>query len=215
MVAKPKRPIRPQAGSRVSHLREKEEQHWCGKEMPLCLWTQCFVLFVLLSCAEDWTQSLSQARLVLFYEQVLQPTAATVFIFLITFMYVGRSTTGPSVEVRNNPLLSSTLWVLWSPGLVTLATPSPLSTPVTGPGSPQSLPHSVLWPGDHFLIPVMEYQALAVLSRSWDNCEAFGHCRQKPVLSERILGQSTNTALSHALRANCLFGKRGCLDLVS
>lgn len=143
MVAKPKRPIRSQAGSRVSHLREKEEQHWCGKEMPLYLWTQCSVLFVLLSYAEDWTQSLSQARLVLFCEQVLQPTAATVFI-LITFMYVGRSTTGPSVEVRNNPLLSSTLWVLWSPSLVTLATPSPLSTPVTGPGSSQSLLHGVV-----------------------------------------------------------------------
>lgn len=98
------------------------------------------------------------------------------------------------------------VWWLWLPPphfpplLLVLGAPRVCST--------------VLWPGDHFLIPVTEYQALAVLSRSWGKLWGIGHCRQKPVLSERILGQSTPIALSHALRANCLFGKRGCLDIV-
>lgn len=137
-----------------------------------------------------------------------------VLYFLITFMYVGRSTTGPSVGGQKQfPAFFHSVGPLIS-RFGDSGYPLPTFHPCYWSWQPQSLLHSVVaWRS--FLIPVTECQALALLSRSWDNCEAFGHCRQKPVLSERILGQSTNIALSHALRANCLFGKRGCLDLVS
>lgn len=44
--------------------------------------------------------------------------------------------------------------------------------------------------------------------------EASGDTRQKPILSERRLGQSTSIVISDALRANWLLGKWECLDLV-
>lgn len=180
-----------------------------------------FVLFVLLSYAEDWTQSLSQARQVLFLVGA-NPAANSCphcFKLHLLHVYVEGRVTGTSVEVKSS-LLAFFHHVgsgieLRSPGLVNVATSSPLPTPVSLYWSWQPPEFAPQGCGLDFLIPVLEYRAPAALSRPWDNCEAFGHCRQKPVLSERRLGQSTSIAISDAFRANCLFGKRGCLDLVS
>lgn len=160
-------------GHQFGFLKEGRQLSWPSKagskerDAMVLVDPAASALFLLLPYAENWTQSLSQARQVLLSSRSKSCKQQLPPLFLITFTACVWRAVPQAQVLRSKAVswLSSTVWVQGSSSDHLLPTPTPVSLYCSWL-PPKFAPQGC---GLDFLIPVMEYQVPAELSRPWDN----------------------------------------------